>query len=271
MSLQPDPEQFMLAESVPPSRLVGHRIWVEGFGPGEVLKFEKAWVGFGTSTHTVKFDSGNVEKIKLRRHANGKPPFILLTPASLTANPAKNAFRYIDDAADSGSEPATPSSIEGSLDIPGVQSMEQDGSVMAPGSLVEHLESQAWNICAAIANPPGGYASSALSESFSESPSYAFSCTPPESVRFQMTQDPPPPIPETRTTYNGISAPMAIPQAGEEPVGHDPHEICRVDHLLSESGTIFTPGEHKWICEASPPQNQCVAMMRQGPPTTQGY
>lgn len=261
----------MLAESIPPAQLVGHRISVEGYGPGEVLKFEKAWVGFGTSTHTVRFDKGSVEKVKLRRHANGKTPFILLNPASVT-RPPKTAFRYVDDGAtDSGSEPVTPSdgSVEGSLDIPGANT-SHSGEQMPPGSLVEHLESQAWDICARIANPQGGYASSALSESLSESPSYAFSCTPPESQRWQMTADPPSPIAEAEPT---TSAPMAIPQPGEEPLGQDPHEICRVDHLLSESGTIFTPGEHKWICEASPPQNPVLSMMRQGAPPqpTPGY
>ena len=41
MSFAPNPEQFMLAESVPPAQLVGQRVWVEGYGPGCVLKFEK--------------------------------------------------------------------------------------------------------------------------------------------------------------------------------------------------------------------------------------
>lgn len=274
MALQVNPEQFMLAESVPPKELVGHRICVEGYGPGEVLKFEKAWVGFGTSTHSVKFDNGSVEKVKLRRHANGKTPFILLNPASVTSKHVKGAFRYMEDPGDnSGSEPVTPSegSVEGSLDIPGASqhTLERE---CAPGSLVEHLENQAWGICARIANPhEAGYASSALSEnSFSESPGYAFSCTPPESMRWKMTAD---------TDHNQLehpggisigSRPMAIPQPGEEPLGVDPNEICRVDHLLSESGTIFTPGEHKWICEASPPQNNVLRLMAEGPPQAQG-
>lgn len=267
MALQVDPEQFMLAESIPPKELVGHRICVEGYGPGEVLKFEKAWAGFGTSTHTVKFDNGDVEKVKLRRHANGKTPFILLNPTSVTAKHI--TFRYLEDPGDaSGSEPVTPSegSIEG-LDIPGAEAHTLERGC-APGSLVEHLENQAWGVCARIANPyEGGDASSVLSEnSFSESPSYAFSCTPPESKRWQMTADTDHNHAEQPGGVATSSRPMAIPQPGEERLGVDPNEICRVDHLLSESGTIFTPGDHKWICEGSPPQNNVLQMMREGPP-----
>eukprot|EP00658_Telonema_sp_P-2_P015907 TRINITY_DN16148_c0_g1_i6.p3 TRINITY_DN16148_c0_g1~~TRINITY_DN16148_c0_g1_i6.p3 ORF type:complete len:153 (+),score=27.02 TRINITY_DN16148_c0_g1_i6:680-1138(+) len=148
--------------------------------------------------------------------------------------------------------------------------------MLAPGSLIEHLEHQAWDMCARIANPQPGYATSMQSESpsfaFSESPSFALSCTPPDSMRWQVSA----PLQQgeteqtgtqTHLVANSTSAPMAIPQRGEEII--DPNEICRVDHLLSESGTIFTPGEHKWICEASPPQNPLLNMMMQGgPPRT---
>jgi len=108
-----DPEAFALAESIPPGQLVGHRVWVQGFGPGLVQKFEKAWVGFGTSTHTVRFDNGAVDKLKLRRHGNGKTPFVLITPdqqSAAPARPAKTVFRYVvEEGSDSGSEPVTPS------------------------------------------------------------------------------------------------------------------------------------------------------------------
>lgn len=258
----------MLAESVPPAQLVGQRIWVEGHGAGEVLNFEKAFIGFGTSTHTVRFDEDGELKVKLRRHGNGKTPFILLNPTSLT-RPAKTVFRYTEDPCESGSEPVTPSegSVEGSLEIPGTTQPRE--CLNAPGSLVEHLEHQAWDICARIANPQSGYASSAFSESLSESPSFAFSCTPPESViwrQMQNSKQPGSTEDPVKMSGNTSSKPMAIPQRGGEPLESEDHEICRVDHLLSESGTIFTPGEHKWICEASPPQNAVVNMMMQGAP-----
>jgi len=262
MSCAPDPEAFLLAESIPPAQLVGHRVWVQGFGAGLVEKFEKAWVGFGTSTHTVRFDSGQTEKVKLRRHGNGKTPFILLTAPNAIARPAKTVFRYVvDEGSESGSEPVTPSEASAVAPnlIPGATEGCAEPMAVAPGSLVEHLEGQAWNMCARIADPQNpAYASSALSESLSESPSYAFSCTPPESQR--MTTDLS--IPQEASDDTGpTSGPMDIPQ------GCDDGGICRVDHLLSESGTIFTPGEHKWILEASPPQNEAfLSMFHAGPP-----
>ena len=85
-------------------------------------------------------------------------------------------------------------------------------------------------------------------------------------------------IPQEASDDTGpTSGPMDIPQ------GCDDGGICRVDHLLSESGTIFTPGEHKWILEvspcrfedievrslpqASPPQNEAfLSMFHAGPP-----
>lgn len=272
MSFAPNPEQFMLAESVPPAQLVGQRVWVEGYGPGCVLKFEKAAFGFGTSTHTIRFDSGQEEKVKLRRHANGKTPFILLDPQSLIR--PSSIHRYADE--DSGSEPVTPSegsfthtdaSIDGSVDIPGKATEPMD-CAMPPGSLIEHLEHHAWENCARIAQP--GYSSSALSESLSESPSCAFSLTPPDSIRFEASFERGGGA--SGQYNNSTSKPVAIPAKNCE-VDHDAdQEICRVDHLLSESGTIFTPGEHKWICEASPPANPILAAMMSGgapPPQTQ--
>lgn len=264
MSFSPSPEQFVLAESVPPARLVGQRVWVEGYGPGEVLKFEKAAFGFGTSTHTIRFDSGQEEKVKLRRHANGKTPFILMDPTSAT-HPLPGVKRSSFADEDSGSEPVTPSEnsthlegyVEGSMDIPG-KAPSAPMDCMPPGSLVEHLEHHAWENCARIAQP--GYASSALSESLSESPSCAFSVTPPDSVRFKETTF----DRSASDVYNNSSArPMAIPTKNCEEIYDPDHEICRVDHTLSESGTIFTPGEHKWILAASPSQNPVIAMMAQ--------
>eukprot|EP00657_Telonema_sp_P-1_P010023 TRINITY_DN4319_c0_g1_i1.p1 TRINITY_DN4319_c0_g1~~TRINITY_DN4319_c0_g1_i1.p1 ORF type:complete len:215 (+),score=27.93 TRINITY_DN4319_c0_g1_i1:164-808(+) len=205
------------------------------------------------------------------RDRNGKTPFILLDANRARANPAAHAFRYREDGADSGSEPVTPSegSVEGYLDIPGAARENSHAMDLAPGSLIEHLEHHAWDICARIANPePGGFASSALSESLSESPSMAFSCTPPECARFNQPMD----MTASHESLTApvddasISRPMAIPIPGQEPLEVDPNEICRVDHLLSESGTIFTPGDHKWICEASPPQNSLLARMMQGGP-----
>lgn len=270
MSIQPTPEAFLLAESVPPARLVGHRIWVQDMGAGVVEKFEKAWVGFGTSTHTVRFDNGQVEKVKLRRHQNGKTPFILLTPPSAIQRPAKTVFRYIDEGSESGSEPVTPSEASTGVNIAPIQDTADTTEMVdvAPCSLVEHLEGQAWNNCARIANPQDGFSSSALSESFSESPSYAFSLTPPESARTLAA-----PAQDNQSSVSADGAvsmddrgqpsdPMAIPQDGDE----DGLGICRVDHLLSESGLIFTPGEHKWIPDGSPPGNDFLSMIREGPP-----
>lgn len=256
----------MLAESIPPAQLVGHRIWVQDMGAGLVEKFEKAWVGFGTSTHTVRFDNGRVEKVKLRRHQNGKTPFILLTPPSAVQRPSKTVFRYIvDEGSESGSEPVTPSEASTGQDIVPNEDMSSEPVDMAPGSLVEHLEGQAWENCARIANPQDGHSSSALSESFSESPSYAFSLTPPESARtfgapFQDNQSS---ISRDNDMGDGgtISDPMAIPQADEDGLG-----ICRMEHLLSESGTIFTPGEHKWLPDGSPPGHDFLSMIREGGP-----
>jgi len=268
-----DPEAFSLAESIPPAQLVGHRVWVQGFGPGLVQKFEKAWVGFGTSTHTVRFDNGVVDKIKLRRHGNGKTPFVLIIPDQQSAlpptRPAKTVFRYVvEEGSDSGSEPVTPSDGAPVQDINiSEPAASQDASPMdmAPGSLVEHIEEQAWNNCARIADPQNAYSSSALSESLSESPRCGFSLTPPERQRMQLMQDDMYLNNKTTAMPQGSlsSRAMDIPERDEE----DDSVIRRVEHTLSESGTIFTPGEHKWICAGSPSvRGDLHAMMRGGPP-----
>jgi hypothetical protein len=265
MSFPPtDPDAFVLAESIPPGQLVGHRIWVQGFGPGVVLKFEKAWVGFGTSTHTIRFQGGVEEKVKLRRHGNGKTPFVLIPSdeSNAMARPVKTVFRYIvEDGSDSGSEPVTPSDAAPAQDILTEIDASQATHPMdvAPGSLVEHLEGQAWNMCARIADPQNAYSSSALSESLSESPCMGFSLTPPERQRLQMQDD----IYFTKTTPLGPpSGPMDIPENDEDDDG-----IRRVEHTLSESGTIFTPGEHKWICAGSPSaRGDFLAMIQHGGP-----
>jgi len=263
------PEPFALAESIPPGQLVGHRVWVQGFGPGLVQKFEKAWVGFGTSTHTVRFDNGAVDKLKLRRHGNGKTPFVLITPdqqSAAPARPAKTVFRYVvEEGSDSGSEPVTPSDGAPVQDINITEPSDSQASPMdmAPGSLVEHLEGQAWNNCARIADPQNAYSSSALSESLSESPCCGFSLTPPDRMRMQLMQDDMYLNNKTTAIPQRPSSAMDIPERDEE----DDSVIKRVEHTLSESGTIFTPGEHKWIFAGSPSKRGDLhAMMRGGPP-----
>ena len=91
------------------------------------------------------------------------------------------------------------------------------------------------------------YSSSALSESLSESPCCGFSLTPPDRMRMQLMQDDMYLNNKTTAIPQRPSSAMDIPERDEE----DDSVIKRVEHTLSESGTIFTPGEHKWICAVS--------------------
>ena len=66
------------AELVPPAKLMGRRIYVDGYGHGTVTEFKKGcFFGIGPSKHTVDFD-GHPVQLKLRRHGNGGEPFVLL-------------------------------------------------------------------------------------------------------------------------------------------------------------------------------------------------
>jgi tRNA A-37 threonylcarbamoyl transferase component Bud32 len=72
------------AEQVPAADLVGRRVEIDGKGAGEVLgPFKKGKI-FGISTgskHTVAFDDGRRETLKLRRKGNGGATFVLLDDA----------------------------------------------------------------------------------------------------------------------------------------------------------------------------------------------
>ena len=67
------------ASAVSPRELVGHRIYVDGRGAGTVQgPFKKgSFLGWGPTKHTVQFDDGPVEKVKLARHGNKGTRFIL--------------------------------------------------------------------------------------------------------------------------------------------------------------------------------------------------
>uniref|UniRef100_A0A6C0BXT2 Uncharacterized protein n=1 Tax=viral metagenome TaxID=1070528 RepID=A0A6C0BXT2_9ZZZZ len=64
---------------VPPEKLVGKRIEIDGKGTGVVQgPFKKGRVfGLGASKHVVRYDNGPTEKLLLRRHGNGGVGFVL--------------------------------------------------------------------------------------------------------------------------------------------------------------------------------------------------